>query len=220
MVMVGVAHRLLPMFLLSHGASEWPAQVAVALLGVGSALLLIPVGELGRLIAGVCIGLGVAAFLVQAVLFVRHRRRRAIDPGLRLALGGLVGLGAAPHVAPIALHGGLANLRQLVAYVLLALVGAISTFIAGHYYKIVPFLVWYHRFGPLVGERKVPKVAELFSARVAGATVLLSILGTCGMLAGIALESPAVLRGGALAFGAAVIVEAAQMVMIARRRPE
>ena len=30
------------------------------------------------------------------------------------------------------------------------LLGAIALFIAGHYYKIVPFLIWYHRFGPLV----------------------------------------------------------------------
>lgn len=220
MVMVGVAHRLLPMFLLSHGASERPAQIAVAMLGVGSGLLLLPIGHLGRVIAGALIAIGVGAFLVQAVLFVRHRRRRAIDPGLKLALAGLVGLGATTLVAPFALHAGLASLRLLVAYVLLALVGAISTFIAGHYYKIVPFLVWYHRFGPLVGERKVPKVAELFSARVASVTVLLSVLGTCGMLAGVALESPNALRGGALVFGAAVLVEAAQMVMIARRRPE
>ena len=219
-VMVGVAHRLLPMFLLSHGASERPAQVAVAMLGVGSGLLLLPIGHLGRVIAGALIAIGVGAFLVQAVLFVRHRRRRAVDPGLKLALAGLVGLGAATLVGPFALHGGLASLRLLVAYVLLALVGAISTFIAGHYYKIVPFLVWYHRFGPLVGERKVPKVAELFSARAASVTVLLSVLGTCGMLAGLALESPSALRGGALTFGAAVLVEAAQMVMIARRRPE
>ena len=219
MVMVGVAHRLLPMFLLSHGASERPAQVAVATLGVGSGLLLLPIGHLGRVIAGALIALGIGAFLVQAVLFVRHRRRRAIDPGLKLALAGLVGLGAATLVAPFALHGGLASLRLLVAYVLLALVGAISTFIAGHYYKIVPFLVWYHRFGPLIGERQVPKVAELFSARVAGVTVVLAVLGTCAMLAGVALESPSVLRGGALAFAAAMVVEAAQMVMIARRRP-
>jgi len=219
MVMVGVAHRLLPMFLLSHGASERPAQLAIGMLALGSSLLIAPLGSQGRVVGGACIALGVAAFLIQAASFYRHRRRRAVDPGMKLALGGLAWLGVTVVVAPFALGQGFAEPRLLAAYVFLAIVAAISTFIAGHYYKIVPFLVWYHRFGPLVGERPVPKVAELFSARVAGGTVALSTLGTSVMLAGLALASAGVVRAGAIAFAAAVVAEAAQMVLVARRRP-
>lgn len=219
MVMVGVAHRLLPMFLLSHGSSERPAQVAVGMLAGGAALLLAPLGELGRTLGGACIALGVCAFLVQAASFYRHRRRRAIDPGMRLALAGLVGLGAATIVAPVALGHGFASPRLLSGYLLLAIVGAISTFVAGHYYKIVPFLVWYHRFGPLVGERAVPKVAELYSSRAASATVVLATLGTAGMLLGLALASVATVRAGAIVFGAAAVVETVQIALVARRRP-
>ncbi len=219
MVMVGVAHRLLPMFLLSHGASERPAQVAVSMLALGSLLLLLPLGQIGRAAGGACIAVGVIAFLVQAASFLRHRRRRAIDPGMRLAYAGLIALGTTVVVAPFALTQGFASPNLLVAYALLALVGAISSFIAGHYYKIVPFLVWYHRFGPLVGERPVPKVAELFSARVANGTVVLSVLGTSAMLAGLALASATTVRAGAVVLALAVTVEIAQMVRIAGRRP-
>lgn len=220
MVMVGVAHRLLPMFLLSHGASERWARLAVAMLALGSLLLLLlPLAGAGRAIGGACIALGVAAFLAQAASFYRHRRRRAIDPGMQLALGGLVALGATVLLGPLALWRGLASPALLEGYLFLAIVGAISTFVAGHYYKIVPFLIWYHRFGPLVGEGPVPKVAELFSARAASATVALSVLGTWVLLAGILLASESVVRAGALVFAAAVIAETTQLALVARRRP-
>lgn len=223
MVMVGVAHRLLPMFLLSHGASERPAQAAITLLALGSALLVLPLCHGGLqhtwIAGGTCIALGVGAFLAQAASFARHRRRRAIDPGMKLALAGLGWLAVTVIVAPFAVGHGFGEPRLLVAYVFLAIVAAISTFVAGHYYKIVPFLVWYHRFGPLVGERPVPKVADLFSARAAGATVALFTVGTGVMLAGLAFASAGVVRAGAILFAAAVVAEAAQMALVARRRP-
>ena len=51
LVMVGVGHRLLPMFMLSHGASERPARVAVACLAGGCALLALPFGRVAHVIA-------------------------------------------------------------------------------------------------------------------------------------------------------------------------
>ncbi|MCZ7682959.1 MAG: cbb3-type cytochrome c oxidase subunit I [Sandaracinaceae bacterium] len=219
LVMVGVAHRLLPMFLLSHGASEWPARISVGLLASGSGLLLLPLGTPGHAGAAVLIASGVCAFLVRAAAVYRHRRRRALDPGMRLAYGALLSLAAATLAGPFALAQGFGAPRALVTYGLLAIVGAISTFIAGHYYKIVPFLVWYHRFGPLVGERPVPKVADLFSARVAAFAVAAFVLGTWTMTAGVALSSAAAMRVGASMFAAGVLVEAAQMIDIARRKP-
>ena len=65
----------------------------------------------------------------------------------------------------------------------------------------------------------MPKVAELFSARAAGATVALFTVGTSAMLVGLALASAGVVRAGALVFAAAVVAEAAQMALVARRRP-
>src|SRR5690606_24337737 len=44
LVIVGVAHRLIPMFLLSHGANERPAWTAVVLLFAAATLLALPTG--------------------------------------------------------------------------------------------------------------------------------------------------------------------------------
>jgi hypothetical protein len=219
LVIVGVAHRLIPMFLLSHGADERPARVAVAALMIGAALLALPVGGLALdAVGGGFAAAGVVAFAVQAVLFFRHRKRRALDPGMRLAAAGLLGLLTAVVLAPFALAHGLADLRLLTTY-FIVLLGALSLFVAGHYYKIVPFLVWYHRFGPLVGARKVPKVSELFSETTARLGGRLLVGGYVGLAAGTYAGSVTLARAAAIAFALGALVEVIVMAGVARRRP-
>ncbi len=218
LVMVGVAHRLLPMFLLSHGASERAGAAAVALLFSGAALLALPVGGgVTHAVAGALAAAGVVAFLIQAATFFRHRRRKAIDPGMRLAAAGLIGLAAAVALAPLALSRGLSDFGLLSTY-FAVLLGALSLFVAGHHYKIIPFLVWYHRFGPLVGTRKVPRIAELYSERVAHVDGALLALGWLGLCVGIYTGQAEVVRGAAVALALGAAVEAIVLARVARRR--
>lgn len=219
LVIVGVAHRLIPMFLLSHGASERPAWVAVALLTAGAALLALPVGGLaGDAVGGALAAGGVLAFVAQSALFFRHRKRRALDPGMKIAAAGLLGIVAAMVLAPVALSRGIADLRLLTTY-FVVLLGAISLFVAGHYYKIVPFLVWYHRFGPLIGTRKVPKVSELYSEKAAQVGGLLLVGGYVGLAVGTYAGSMPLARGAAIVFAIGVLTELVIIADIARRRP-
>lgn len=220
LVMIGVGHRLLPMFLLSHGAGDLGSRVAVGLVASGAGVLAFlhhapPL--LGRWLPAALIGAGLAAFLLQARAFFRHRRRPDLDPGLRLAAGGLAVLAigllmAAPVIA------GTASARFATAYVLFLVLG-IGLFVAGHYYKIVPFLVWFHRFGPLVGRSKVPTVSELYSARVASVAGGLMLLGVSALGASVILDAATPARIAALALLAGAAIEATQMTALARRRP-
>jgi hypothetical protein len=218
MTIVGVAHRLIPMFLLSHGANERPAKVALALLFAGAVLFALPIGGMTLdAVGGVLAAGGVVAFAMQVVLFFRARKRRALDAGMRLAAAGMLGLLAAIVVAPFALSRGLADLHLLVTYFWM-LLGAISLFVAGHYYKIVPFLIWYHRFGPLVGTRKVPNVAELYSQRIANVDAGLLVAGYVGLAFAMFFGSVLAARIFAFVFAAGVLVEVVTMIRISRRR--
>lgn len=222
LVVIGVAHRLLPMFLLSHGAPEWPGRLAAILAGAGALGLMllhhfIPLTAIG--LPGLLIGAGALAFAVQARLYFKHRVKRALDPGLRLAgiaVGFLVlGIG----LAPFALVRGLAAPGLMVAYLTTVIVGGFSLFVVAHYYKIVPFLVWYHRFGPLAGKQPVPRVAELYSARTALAAVLLLALGALALTAGILAGAPALARGAAVIFAGGTGVVVYQIFRTSLRRP-
>ena len=136
---------------------------------------------------------------------------------MRLAAAGMLGLLAAMVVAPFALSRGLANLHLLVTYFWM-LLGALSLFVAGHYYKIVPFLIWYHRFGPLVGTRKVPNVAELYSQRMANVDAALLVAGYAGLAFAMYFGSVFAARMFAFVFAAGVLIEVVTMIRISRRR--
>ncbi len=220
LVIVGVAHRLLPMFLLSHGAGEALSRAAVVLIAAGAAALAAlhhAPDVLSRWAPALLMGGGVTCFLVHAARVYRKRVRRALDPGMRLAALALGFLAVGLLLAgPVAF--GRADPRFATGYVLV-LVGGISLFVAAHYYKIVPFLVWYHRFGPLAGKQPVPKVSELYETRWANIAAALLSLGVAGAATGVLFGNASVVRWSAVGFTAGVLVEGVQMIRLARRRP-
>ncbi|HEX2167213.1 MAG TPA: hypothetical protein VHG09_08225 [Longimicrobiales bacterium] len=220
LVMIGVAHRLLPMFLLSHGAGNRFAKAAVALVAAGAGVLAF-LHHASRLVSfwlpAILIASGCVAFLLQARAFYARRHRPVLDPGMRLAAAALSLLGVALVLStPVLLS--VANARLSTAYVLAVLL-AISLFIAAHYYKIVPFLVWYHRFGPLAGKRPVPRVSDLYSARIATLAAGALVVGAAGLIGAVVFGMPVVARTAALVFACGVVIESAQMVQLWRTRP-
>lgn len=220
LVMIGVGHRLLPMFLLSHGAKDRFAKLAVALVGTGSGILAF-LHHGPRLVSywlpAVLIAAGCGAFLLQARAYYVTRHRRVLDPGMRLAAGSLLFLVVAMLLAaPVIV---LSNRGLLAVTYVMAIILAVTLFVVAHYYKIVPFLVWYHRFGPLAGRRPVPRVHDLYSTKLASAAVVLLVAGVASLLVtvGLGLGQPA--RGAALLFATGASVSAAQMIQLWRIRP-
>ncbi|MFA7091663.1 MAG: hypothetical protein WC149_07410, partial [Arcobacteraceae bacterium] len=57
-------------------------------------------------------------------------------------------------------------------------VGFLGFIITAHLYKIVPFLVWFHRFSPLVGKQKVPLLADMVPKKSAYYQFVFTVLGT------------------------------------------
>lgn len=219
LVVVGVAHRLLPMFLLSHGASERAAWVALVLGFASAALLSVPWGGAWRVaLAGGLGGAGVVAFLVQAGSFFRHRKRPKLDPGMHLAGAGLVGLALALVLAPFAFARGLGEPRLLTTY-FVVLLGALTLLVAGHYYKIIPFLVWNHRYGPLLGKQRVATIAEIFPERAAFVDAALLISGLAGLAVAVLLGAEELARLAASVFAVGAWLQVAVIVRIARRKP-
>ncbi len=218
---VGVGSRLLPMFLLSHGHSEWPLQRIGPLVGAGLAAF--AVGELahvGALVVagGVAMAAGIALYLWLGAAYFRHRARRALDPGLAqvaAAFGYLAvatGLGLAVLVTP-GFHP-----RLMVSYAVAGIVGWISLLIVGIYQKIVPFLTWLHRFSARVGQPGVPRIAELTSPAAGWTAVGLLTAGVALLAAGVAAGAGAVARAGSLGFAVGTALLVAQHARLALRR--
>ena len=217
LVIVGVAQRLLPMFLLSPEADD--GRVPVALLAVGTMTLFAlhhAPWPWARWVPASIMVAGMAVFLRQAARFYLRRSRPRLDPGLGLAAAALALLAVATGMGGVLAFTGLSRPTIGVAYVG-AIVLGITLFVAAIYYKIVPFLVWYHRFAPKAGRGPTPAVTDLYSARwavVAGALMLAGCLILLGSVAGGAVMG---VRAGAGVLVVGAGVEAIQMALLSRR---
>jgi hypothetical protein len=218
LAVVGVAQKLLPMFLLSPEATD--GRVPVALLSVGTMTLFSlhhAPWSWARSLPAMIMVVGMAAFFRQALGFYRQRKRRDLDPGLRLAAAALCLLAVATAMGGVLALTGFTGPNIVVAYVGSIILG-VTLFVAAIYYKIVPFLVWYHRFAPLAGRGPVPTVADLYSARLAGLAATAMVVGCLLLLASIGVGMSVGVRAGAGLFAAAVAVEAFQMARLSRVR--
>lgn len=213
-MVLGVAARVYPMFLLAPEPKGWPAWVqfwglAAGVPAVVSGLLLVTPA---LLVAGAfAVAAAVTGHAIWLVAMARHRRRPQLDWGLCFVLTGAV------FIAPGALLGlGLAlgviaGPRPGLMYAVLVLGGWISLTIVGMMLKIVPFLVWYRVYSSQAGKAPVPTLAQLSWPRAEGAAYLFLTVGMVGLVVAVAAGDSTSIRAaglilslGALAFGSAL----------------
>ena len=199
-LIVGVGFHVIPMFYLS---SPFPEKRAVWILNAGlfslaafSVLLLISAGSAMLFTAMLP---GVAASIIFAVTvwqMLLKRKRKVVDATLRFWQIGLLAF-------PLSLLCLAAQLfwpdEQLhFAFGLLFLMGFATTITNGMLYKIVPFLIWFHRFSTLVGKVKVPLLKDILPAKRTTAQLLTAVLALLTLLPGALLHIDWLVRAGAV----------------------
>ncbi len=222
MMIVGISHRLLPMFLLSHTASTVWTRRAVAFLAPGVVLLgcgLAAIHSIPHLslawVGLVLVECGIICFLVQAALFFRASKRPRLDAGLRHTATALIFLGAAAALAPVVLLSGVQHRQLDTAYVMLGVLGGLTLYVIGQFYKVVPFLVWMARFRGEMGKKRVPTVAQLYSSRIAHTDLALFVASIAGMIFGVAIGSASLVRASAILFTVGVALFISQIIRVA-----
>jgi hypothetical protein len=221
-MMTGVSHRLLPMFLLSHGADTRWTKRALVLLASGVLALCIGLDLRMPVVTWSAVAMldaGVACFVWQASAFYRARVRRTIDIGMRFAGSALAFLLVSALLGPAVLARGVAHPRLATAYVIAGLLGGIVLYVIGFFYKIVPLLAWTVRYKDHLGKGTAPTIAATFSSRVAHVQLALMAAGVTLMAAGTGAASTLAVRGGALAFLAGVVLFLSQIHRVVRGKP-
>lgn len=214
-LITSVSWQVMPMFYLTPEPPAWVRRAV--LVGVASALVL-PASALaaGASHEGVllCIAPGAVAVWLLHPLATAHalrnrkRRRKGISQDFWWA-----GL----SVAPLALVAGvlafaLPDPRLPVLFGWLALFGWAGLIVHGMLTRILPFLVWFHRFSALVGLQDVPSMKRMLphawtrvglvahlAALALGVAAILSASALMVTLTGVAVAA----TGGAL--GAAML---------------
>lgn len=160
---LGVGHKLISMFTLSHGGDESVLGLLLWLLNLGLLGLALkqPMG-LGLL------ALGLALAFYDTFRILRHRVKRALDVGVRHYLAGLA-------FVPLSLGALLAG-EPLWGGLWFGL-GFLALIVSGMLYKIVPFLVWTYRYAPRVGLEAVPALKAMLPEKAANWAGMLLGLG-------------------------------------------
>ncbi|MGB9664383.1 MAG: hypothetical protein ACPL25_05625 [Ignavibacteria bacterium] len=172
MVVMGVTFKLIPMFTLSHGyrltLAKWSfILVNFGLLGVNW-IMHYPDTGIYNFIFGTMIFIGIVLYLIQIFIIFKKRIRKKLDIGLKFSAVAffIMTLSALLNFSFLFFdYERITNLTLVYGFIVLF--GYISFLIVGQMYKIVPFLVWYHKYSSKVGLEKVPMLKDMFNEKLA-----------------------------------------------------
>ena len=209
LTIMGLSVVLLPMFGLSHGFSMKPLERAITL--VCLAVLSVVFSSLfestlleyfGYLLAAV--GLFIYFYFIKTVY--ETRARKEIDIYAKSLIFSYFSLLASLVLGLTYLLVNYEPLLLTSAWMLFF--GFFSFVITGHIYKIIPFLVWFERFSPLVGKQKVPMLADMVPLKSSSAQFYFSAVGVVVIAAALLLQDDIFIKAGAsfLLFGALAFV--------------
>jgi len=175
---MGLSMVLLPMFGLSHNFSKTPLTFAFYMLSGG--VIFVTFSSLLNLdlLQYLGYGLSITAFLVyfqQIVLIYKSRARKEIDIWVKSMFFAYFSLVLSLVLGVLFLVYN--NNSFLMASGWLFFMGFLGFIISGHIYKVIPFLVWFERFSPLVGKKKVPLLTDMIPQKSANYQLIFTGLG-------------------------------------------
>lgn len=202
MITMGVGMVLLPMFGLSHNFSEKPITYAFYAITTGLALfivfLLIDIALL-RHIGLFLVVASIFLALYQMMIIYKKRVKKTNDFWSKNMIASFIFLAFSIILIPFGFFIESNVLSILFGFMLFF--GFFVFFIVGHIYKILPFLVWYQRYSPLVGKQKVPMLHDMISTKVADWQFWITMAGTTISAIAIAFGLKEIFTIGSFAMG-------------------
>ncbi len=199
LTIIGISMVLLPMFGLAHGFDDKPVDRAFKVMIIGVVLYVLSalIGfDFGAIIAWFIIFYALGNYFYQVYLIYKVRARKTEDIWSKSMFAGFFSLA-------LAFIFGFFNLfieseQLLLAVAWFVIVGFFGFLITGHLYKIIPFLVWFERFSPLVGKKRVPMLHEMVPVREAEFEFYFSAAGVVIAGFGLMFGSEDIFKGGVL----------------------
>jgi len=195
---MGLSIVLVPMFTLSHSFSLRPLEISISLMSVTIVLAIIASLFHLETLAFIADFLAVVAMLVYAYLiFIIYKIRPRKENDI-YAISLMFSYSSLLVSVLLALVYVIAEKESfLLASMWLLFFGFFGFLITGHIYKIIPFLVWFERFSPLVGKQKVPMLADMVPYKSSQAQFVFCALGVIIVAIAIIIQSNALIGAGA-----------------------
>ncbi len=207
MTIMGVGMILLPMFSLSHGFKQKAIEMAFYAIIIGLLLFLIGtiVGNDILKFSGVFFcTIAIFLALYQMYLIFSTRIRKQNDFWAKNMMASFVTL----IISFLMLLAGIVTQNETF-YILFGFTlffGFFTFFIVGHIYKILPFLVWYQRYSPLVGKIKVPMLNDMVKEKVADIQFWMTLIGLLLAIFAIGFKITLLFEIGAVIMGVGTLL--------------
>jgi hypothetical protein len=233
-LIVAVSWQVLPMFYLARRiptAHSWTVQLLAALGALLPVFVLVlayslpsaPEAETStvNLAAGAALPGIVAVWFLHPAVCLRNlagRKRKRADGSLRFWQ---LGLGTAPLVGAAAFAAYFwADPKWDLLFGWLALFGWAGAIVHGMLTRIVPFLVWLHRFAPRIGEIRVPSVKKILPDPLVQRNFALHAITLCLGVAAILSGVDWLARSTGVSMALTALALAHLLVHVARQGPE
>ncbi len=176
---IAFSYVLLPMFGLAHGFSKRPLDFSIMSQSIGVVCVFFSsliesnlIAKIGYLLSLISI----FSYFYLVYLINKKRARKQNDMYIISLLISFVSFVLAVIFGVLYVASFEEKFAILSGWFLF--VGFFGFMIFGHLYKIVPFLVWYEKFSPFVGKKKVPMLADMVPNRSANLQIFFT---SCGL---------------------------------------
>ena len=195
---MGLSIVLVPMFTLSHSFSLKPLKISLILMS--TAVVSVVISSFFKINILAYIGYALATvsmlvyfYLIYIIYTTRPRKENDIY-AISLMFSYISML---VSIVIVALYFLTQKEEFLLASMWLLFFGFFAFLITGHIYKIIPFLVWFEKFSPLVGKQKVPMLADMVPYKSSQAQFVFCAVGVVLITVAILAKSDAFLHSGA-----------------------
>ncbi|MCA9605332.1 MAG: hypothetical protein KC619_07045 [Myxococcales bacterium] len=223
-LIVAVSWQVVPMFYLARETPVWQRRVILGALVLGTAPLpVLPWLDPSWANVLVVWSPAPAVFAlfvlhpIVSLVGIRRRRRKRAHASLVFWKAGLC---TAPLVAIAGLLAALLDApRWDLLHGFLALWAWAGVIVHGMLSRIVPFLVWFHRFSPLAGIVPIPSMNDLLPQRWTQVALALHLASVAAGVAAILTRVDLVVRAAGVLVALTGLALAAMIVHVTRQRP-
>lgn len=206
LLVVGVASKLMPMFLIVHKLPRKLLTYAYFLINTG--LVFLSLGyyfyneQWFLTFSALLVIAGIVSFLRFNYIAFSKRIRKKLDVGMKLSALGFIALGISIILGLLSVLSleltSLFQTRIEIAYGVLILLGFLTSLVIGQTYKTLPFIVWLKKYQSKVGKTKVPLPVELYSDKIANMHLITFFVGIVSLITGILIGSVMVVKVAAI----------------------
>ncbi|QOP43971.1 hypothetical protein FJR45_08420 [Sulfurimonas sediminis] len=195
---MGLSIVLVPMFTLSHSFSLKPLKISLIMMS--AAVVSVVISSFFKIDILAYIGYALAAvsmvvyfYLIYIIYSTRPRKENDIY-AVSLMFSYISML---VSIVIVVFYFLTQKEEFLLASMWLLFFGFFAFLITGHIYKIIPFLVWFEKFSPLVGKQKVPMLADMVPYKSSQAQFVFCAVGVVLITIAILTKGDAFLHAGA-----------------------